>query len=210
MLRRRIQQVWELLQFLHLQRVKGFPPPDDSPGLDAPGLKRFEAELAAASLYLEFGSGGSTIVADRAGIPTLSVESDRFYAKAVEARLDSGRVRILTPRLGVTRDWGTPIISTRAKGLRYVRAPFPLMPFPDFILVDGRYRVACALECARQAQLAGARAILMIDDYVGRGSYRRVEESLGPPQLDGRAAIFIIGDRPVSEAAVAEAARDKR
>ena len=209
MLLRKIERAGVFLKFLYAQRVRGLTPPENAPHFDPPGARRFKAELAKASAYLEFGSGGSTLAADAARIPTVTIESDRFYADVVRSRLTGSLVKILTPRMGLTSEWGSPVFSSSAKGRRYVEAPFPLSPFPDFILVDGRYRVACALECARQANLAGKRAVLMFDDYVSRPAYHRVEEKLGKPECEGEAAFFTIGDRSISQASVVAATRDK-
>jgi hypothetical protein len=203
-------EVRSALKFLYVQRVTGLSPPGDRPLFDRKGVQRFERELSSASTYLEFGAGGSTVLADTMGVPTVSVESDRFYAKIVQSRLTSGCVRLLTPRMGLTGEWGSPFISSVAKGLRYVDAPFPLSPFPDFILVDGRYRVACALECARRAQLAASPATWMMDDYTDRPWFHGIENHLGSPEIVGRTALFMLGAKPISRHDVEAAVADKR
>lgn len=203
-------KAWSLARFLYVQRVQGFDPPGDEPFMDPPGVERFKRELVKAAAYVEFGSGGTTVLADKAGIPSVSVESDRFYARAVAARLTGGNVRQVVVDLGLTREWGTPIFSTPAKAMKYVSAPFGDGPFPDFVLVDGRYRVACALEAARRAQLAGRGATLMFDDYGLRSHYHAVEQFLGTPDMVGRAAFFRIGERPIPQEAVAGFLHDKR
>lgn len=210
MLVSRLARVRDTLKFFYAQRVTGLAPPDDRPLFDPESGRRFEVELSKASAYLEYGSGGSTVLVDSMGIPAVSVESDRFYAKAVKSRLRHDRVTLLTPDIGITREWGTPIFANSRKGLRYVDAPFPISPFPDFILVDGRFRVACALECARQAYLAHQQPMLMIDDYTYRPEYHRVEEELGVPEIVGRAAFFILGQAAISRESVETAASDKR
>lgn len=201
----------ELLKFLYVQRVKGFDPPGDEPFMDPEGIARFKAELAKASRYVEFGSGGTTVLADKSGIPSISVESDRFYARAVASRLNGAVVRQIVVDLGLTSEWGAPLLNTPAKGRRYVTAPFGSTElFPDFILVDGRYRVACALESARRAYKAGKSAVLMFDDYTLRPHYHSVETTLGKPKTYGRTAIFKIGIKPVLANAVEAALNDKR
>lgn len=200
----------DLLKFLYLQRVKGFDPPGDEPFMDPEGAARFKVELAKATRYLEFGSGGTTVIADRAGIETISVENDRFYARAVASRLAGGRVRQIVIDNGLTREWGFPLFPAPYKAEVYVGAPFGRYPFPDFILVDGRYRVACALESARQAQLRGLVATLMFDDYLERPHYHAVEQHLGTPEMAGRAALFRIGSQVLPRAAVVDALRDSR
>ena len=200
----------DLLKFFYIQRIKGFDPPSDEPFMDAEGVARFRQELSRATRYIEFGSGGTTVLADRAGLDTISVENDRFYARAVASRLHGGRVHQVVVDNGLTREWGFPLFSGVRKAEAYVSAPFGKAPFPDFILVDGRYRVACALESARQAQVRGMSATLMFDDYAGRPHYHAVETHLGPPEMAGRAAVFRIGSQVLPRSAVEEALADSR
>jgi hypothetical protein len=192
------------------RRRDGFVAPTDAPWLDDEGKVAFAAALANASSYLEYGAGGSTILADRRGIPALSVESDPYYADAVRSRLTSGRVELLNPKLGLIGRFGTPIFPTRSKARRYIEAPFSRDHFPDFILVDGRFRVACALASAKRAHQSAGRAILMFDDYARRHWYHRVEEHLGKPRMHGRAAFFEIGSKDVPGPVIDHAAQDYR
>lgn len=194
----------DLAKFFYVQRVTGFDPPDDEPYMDPEGSERFKQELAKATRYLEFGSGGTTILADRAGIPTISVESDRFYARAVASRLSGDNVRQVVVDLGVTGPWGAPLYNNPDKGWRYTTAPFwgQTCHSPDFILVDGRYRVACALTAAMLAHERNAPATLMFDDYAPRPWYHVVEKWLGKPEMAGRTAVFQIGSQAVEEPAV--------
>lgn len=206
------------VDFLWTQRVRGFDTPT-APWFDAEGTAAFERELAACAAYLEFGTGGSTIAAGRSGKPALSVDSDRFYTAAVRKGLGpESRVEIVDADIGMTVEWGWPLLRAPtparvARWRRYVDAPFARLggrPFPDFVLVDGRFRRACLLETARQAALRGAVATVMFDDYgaPGRDHYAAVEPILGTPRRAGRAALFDVGRQAVTEAQVAEAAAD--
>lgn len=185
-------------KFLFVQRILGFPLPD-APGLDGATLGRFNDELARAGSYLEFGSGGTTKLADRLGVNSITVESDRFFAKTLKAGLTGESVTVLTPNIGITERWGRPLFKRRtARRLKrwrsYVDLPFAnLRHFPDLILVDGRFRVACTLEAARQAHLRGRAATLILDDYAERPKYWVVERWLGKPERVGRSAVFKIG-----------------
>jgi len=199
---KKVRKLIDLLKFLHLQRVKGFAPPGDEPFMDQAGIARFKQEVARARAYVEFGSGGSTVYVDRAGIPAISVENDPYYARAVAARLNGGRVTQRVVRMGITQAWGVPLFPKAKWARAYVSAPWDLVPFPDLVLVDGRYRVACALEAARRARDAGVAATLMFDDYAARPHYHAVERHLGQPELPGRAAMFRIGEAEVTEADV--------
>jgi hypothetical protein len=137
------------------------------------------------------------------GVPTISVESDAYYARAVASQLDGGSVTQIIASLGLAMEWGMPAFPSVKRARRYVMAPWGINRFPDFILIDGRYRVACALESARQASKTGAATVLMFDDYFGRPFYYGVEQQLGRPRQLGRAAIFEIGHQQVTEDAVA-------
>ena len=194
---------FKLAKFFYRQRIKGFPTPT-APHFDEETLAFFTEKLKAARSYVEFGAGGSTIMADRLGIPTVSVEGDRYYAKSVRKGLRGGSVRILTPDIGLTERWGKPLFRKPtprrlAKWRRYIEAPFGLAPDPDLILVDGRFRVACALECARRVK----QATLIVDDYYdGRPQYAVLERWLGKPHRIGRSAVFDLHGQLVPEEAV--------
>jgi hypothetical protein len=210
--RPKLQEARELGHFFYTQRIKGFDPPGQ-PHLDADTAEWLEERLKVTRLLLEFGSGGSTVLANRLGVRSISVESDRYYAAAVRSALPKPELcQLLTPKMGVTMQWGMPVIGRSRKGERYVTAPFGCLhgEFPDLVLVDGRYRVACALETARRAQLAGATAELVFDDYSERPFYHSVERFLGRPRLVARAALFNIPDSHIPEDAVSRHMRDPR
>lgn len=190
----RIRRILDLARFLFVQRVRGFNPPTE-PHFDKQTKRFFEGKLSKSSFYLEFGAGGSTLLADRFGIPTISVEGDRYYAKAVRSALGPNtKVRIVTPDMGITGKWSMPLFGARRKGARYVEAPFAILEnrFPDFVLIDGRYRIACALETARQAASRNAHTQILVDDYVERSHYHCLEQHIGKAATIGRAALFDI------------------
>lgn len=200
------------LRFFYVQRVRGFDPPT-RPHLDEETAEWLERQLRKTQLYLEFGSGGSTLLANQLSVPSISVESDRFYARAVRRGLAHPDIaRIQVPRMGITVEWGMALFFRRSKGPRYIAAGFEGLGdrFPDLVFIDGRYRVACALESARRAHLSGATASLLFDDYEGRPFYRAVEDHLGEPQRIGRAALFKIGGTAIPDEAVRTFAEDPR
>ena len=192
-----------LLSFLYAQRVVGFEPPT-SIGLDDEARAAFLELLRESEGYLEFGSGGSTIEAGRQCVRTLSVEADGFFAAAVRKALaDGARVEILHVEIGLTREWSRPVFTSPTTARverwgRYYRRPFERLEdlgwFPDFVLIDGRFRRACALETARRAAEANRELKLLFDDYTyeDRG-YSAVEAWLGRPDRIGRAALFDVG-----------------
>lgn len=211
----------KVIRFLCSKYLTGYGVPEQ-PHFDPLSTPAFEELLGRARCYLEFGSGGSTLAAARRGVDTLSVDSDRHFAEAVRRRLPPGACcRILDVDIGLTGAWGVPVFKRqtplrRRRWRRYVDLPFETLAqqparIPDLVLIDGRFRRACALESARQARHAGKSIILFFDDYADRPYYHEVERHLGPPRMSGRAAIFQIGEGPqIAASLVAEAAADYR
>lgn len=218
-----VHRIGELASFYWAQRVKGFSVPDE-PLLDEGATAALRSHLDKARFYLEFGTGGSTVLVARRGLETVSVDSDPVFAQAVRRKLAPGhRVTIVDTDIGLTAEWGFPVLKREtparlARWRRYIDQPFAIIAargrFPDFVLVDGRFRVGCTLESARQAVAAGSPTTIMVDDYQGREHYRLLEDYLGPPRREGRAALFDMGTaplpRPVTAACVSEAMRDPR
>jgi hypothetical protein len=211
-----------LATFLFAQRVTGLLP-STSLGLDEEAAEAFRARLKRSEGYLEFGSGGSTGEAARLRVRTLSAEADRFFAEAMRQSLPhDAPVEIMDIYIGFTRDWSRPVFTSPTasrlkRWRRYSSAPFRRLDelgwFPDFILIDGRFRRACALQAAREALTHAHRVALMVDDYFdcGREHYHVVEQWLGHPERVGRAAIFEVSPTSAiepSELDIEAAARD--
>ena len=185
---------------------------------------RFAELLAASNGYLEYGAGGTTLLANRLGIRTLTIEGDRFYASVVRKTLKPPTsVKIVHVNIGFTREWSLPIFSTPTRfrvrrWRRYAGKPFKLLAklgwFPDLVLVDGRFRRACVLETARHAAIRGSFVTIVVDDYFERDHYHQVERWLGPPCQVGRAAVFHLKPAAltaaIDESDIADAARDYR
>lgn len=190
----------EYAEFLYLQQVKGFQVPD-RPDFDDATIQLFLEKVAHARRYLEFGCGASTVLAARHGVPLTTVDTDPKYLAAVRKKIvaasdyDAGKQRYIHGRIGLTEHWGAPVFrkptpSRVARWRAYIEAPWTGdVPAPDFILVDGRFRVACALNTIRR--LGGARDWeLWLDDYEGRDHYAVVKEFAVLERMSGVTAIF--------------------
>ena len=84
----------------------------DAPIMPAAGAAALAEGLRGARCYLEYGSGGSTMLAVASGVAALvSVESDRLWLEAVRARL-AGRLRpdhhLCHADIGPTARFGAP------------------------------------------------------------------------------------------------------
>lgn len=175
-----------------------------SPLFDPVSTPYFIETLKQSRGYLEFGSGGSTILASQLGKSFVTIESDPYFLRSVAAQirangveLDPSRQSLVPVSIGLTEAWGVPVFQKRtaarlARWKQYVTAAWDRggSDFcPDLILVDGRFRVACALEAARQLR-DRADWTLLIDDYAERPHYWVVEEFLDKVEMVGRMAVF--------------------
>lgn len=164
------------------------------PTFDEEGLRFFRAAIQSSRVYLEYGCGGSTLMAANHVSRLISVETDRVFARAVEALLPHSQadIAILTPNLGPTREWGYPIFDRPtpahvAKWRRFPKAPWEMIETtPDLILIDSRMRIACALESLLHVT---KDTHILVDDYVGR-NYSLIERFADLIAMHGRMAEF--------------------
>ncbi|WP_136441298.1 hypothetical protein [Pacificoceanicola onchidii] len=162
------------------------------------------AAYTAADVILEYGSGGSTVLASELpGKTVYSVESGKDWALMMRGYLADNppaagtEVEILWSDIGATKEWGHPVDHEQFQ--RYPRYALDVwgragFKQPDVILVDGRFRQACALTAAYMAQKP---VTVLFDDYVQRKHYHKVEAILGQPKITGRMAQFHVTPRPI-------------
>ncbi|MET3579427.1 hypothetical protein ABID19_002458 [Mesorhizobium robiniae] len=172
------------------------------PHLDDATFDLLKTEMAKASSYLEFGSGGSTVLAAQTVRgPVCSVESDKKFLRAVQrkiASLDLPAPNMIFADTGLTGRWGHPIRPWYSRKWRdYAEAPWLKMSaLPDVILIDGRFRAACALSTLLHFSESGKVATVIIDDYDDyehRPNYTLVEEFAYAPVRIGRSLVFKTG-----------------
>jgi hypothetical protein len=177
------------------------------PQFDDAGIAYFHEQLQRTRNYLEYGSGGSTVLANQRVQMLVSVDSDAHYLAAVRRTLTADATGIYESRraatnliyinIGFTVDWGTPAY-TRPTPRRIRRwENYPSAPWryfrsieqqPDLILVDGRFRVACVLESLLNLSPLSDTPILL-DDYITRPHYHVVERFVDL-EMVGRMAVL--------------------
>lgn len=154
----------------------------------------YAAALSGAGTVLEFGSGGSTILAVEAGAEVWSVESDAAWARAMRdwfaAHPAKGRAHVLHGDIGPTREWGHPADESAVRqwpdyALKVWETPG--FRHPDIVLVDGRFRVACFLTVAYRITRP---VTLFFDDYLPRPAYHKAAALVPPAEMIGRMARF--------------------
>ena len=152
------------------------------------------AQYSAAGVILEYGSGGSTVLAGELGKTVLSVENDLDWADAMDAWFaqnpPKGQVTLHRVDIGKTEKWGMP--SGDAGWRSYNQYPVSVWDRddfrqPDLVLIDGRFRAACLLTVMMRTLKA---VTVLFDDYAERTRYHAVERWIRPVAMHGRMAGF--------------------
>ncbi len=165
-------------------------------------IAMFDEAVMDARIYLEFGSGGSTLRAvqkSKAVIYTVDSSPEwtgylRRYV--VVRRLENIRLHMCPVDIGPVGDWGFPTSDLHVRQFEsYSGGVFQRVDgrLVDVALVDGRFRVACAVRLIQECR--GNRAFrMLIHDFRDRPQYHAVLAHL---DLVGRAdtmGLFAVKD----------------
>lgn len=148
----------------------------------------------AAVTILEYGSGGSTVLAAGLGRTVFSVESDRAWAERMAAHVEtiSPRARVHWADVGPTGPWGAPMKPREARRFHgYALSVWDRPDFeqPDLVLIDGRFRASCLVAVLLRAT---GPVTVLFDDYRKRGYYHGVERLARKEEMVGRMARFTV------------------
>lgn len=138
------------------------PPSEPGPGVQlAACLSKAEAKmlsdyLARATTVLEFGIGGSTVMAAKVpGLRLIGVDSHPDWITRclqdphVAAMQAEGRIRLSHVNIGPVKQWGYPRDRSHVRQWpHYARAIWKELDgwSPDFVFIDGRFRLSCAVQ----------------------------------------------------------------
>lgn len=156
------------------------------PHMSAAEQSVYRSVLQKSRRIIEFGTGGSTFMAlaSSSVLSITSIESDvswilklRQEQKIIEAE-SNGRLNLYWSDIGPVGNWGHPSDERyRIKWPSYSTIYWqPWAPF-DLALIDGRFRVACAI----QAALNGCHTIIF-HDFWNRPEYHDVLHIMEPTE----------------------------
>jgi hypothetical protein len=168
------------------------PPVLTMPETEAEALR---AAYGKARVVLEYGSGGSTVIAAAiAGARVFSVESDAEWVAMMQRWFDAhpaqAKLSLVHADIGPTKEWGMPVNNRQvAQWAAYPTGVWDRDDFeqPDVVLIDGRFRLACFLTVAYRTK---SPVTVLWDDYAPRPPYHEVERLVKPTRLHGRMAEF--------------------
>ena len=161
----------------------------------APRERRFLTRFyEAADTILEYGSGGSTVMAARLGRTVFSVESDKDWAERMATHVAtlSDRAHVHWADVGPTGPWGVPMKPREFRKFHaYALSVWDRPDFvqPDLVLIDGRFRAACLVAVLLRATRP---VTVLFDDYLKRGYYHGVERLARKEEVVGRMARFTV------------------
>jgi hypothetical protein len=152
----------------------------EAPMLTELDFQRWEKAVTGSRLYLEYGSGGSTVCACRIADAVLSVETDQRFGQLVvdhvrSLRLDA-KLTYFYADIGLTAGSARPLFTRmtptrREAWSRYAKLPWEYLErtkqLPDVVFVDGRFRVSAVLESFLRLPDSSNCTFLM-DDFVAR------------------------------------------
>ena len=145
----------------------------------------FKSELKKCKLYLEYGSGKSTLLAIKFEKDFFTVESDKNFFKYMVAKIGNDKhFRFID--FGIVKFASIPIFfNMRKKKLTCLATKYNFdildelllkNKIPDFILVDGRYRVMTGIALYKFYKKNNKNFSIIFDDYFKRDFYNILDK----------------------------------
>ncbi len=153
----------------------------------------FKKYVKQSKNYLEYGSGKSTVwTAKNTNSKIFSIETDReWVSKTLNSldKSDSKKVNLKYIDIGKVGNHGRPFsFQNHFNFTKYTDYFWDKKIKPDFILIDGRFRVCSFLTCLKYA---GKDTPILFDDYIERKYYHIVEEFIKISEINSNQALFV-------------------
>ena len=150
----------------------------------------FEESVKGTKVYFEYGSGNSTIYMDKnSDAQIYTVDTNRNYLNGLKKDLSLSPI-CRWADIGKIKGWGYPTdLSLIEKFRQYTENLWELGISPDYILIDGSFRVACFFTSIKNAKV-GTK--ILFDGYPVRPEYHVVESIIKPESTLGTQALFIV------------------
>ena len=150
----------------------------------------FINKLNKSKIYLEYGSGNSTLIADSKKKKIFSVEGDRNFFYHIKKKINSKKTSLTYYNLGVTEYGSYPIFLNffkfffRKNYINYAKDILSELDknntLPDLILVDGRFRMLCIIFLyifiKKNISKYRQKPIVIFDDFFNRNYYKEAHK----------------------------------
>lgn len=137
----------------------------------------FKKKIKNSKFYFEYGSGATTIYAKLKKKKFISIEADFSFFNIMNKLINSKS--IIFRNIGPVGEYSYPIFIITSKILKYITSIDPLFKkklYPDLVLIDGRFRVACCLNLFKIISKKRVKTEIIIDDYFERKHYNVLEQ----------------------------------
>ncbi len=146
------------------------------PSMPTEVINYFKEKLMTSNVYLEFGSGGSTVLASKyVRNKIISIESDKEWYEKVKTHLEyDNKVELHLVDLHCKPNtWGHPTADCPIENKRLYSNIVKSLNISDvdLILIDGRFRVACVLKIH---PLITKNTVVLFDDFNDRTEHYEV------------------------------------
>jgi len=174
---------------------------EENPSLEELSNKFLTNALKKSKFYLEYGSGGSTVLASKLGIDYITIETDLLFLNSVKHKVKKVGHRNLSKQIyvyrniGLTSRWGHPLFpktskqSLLTKFKNYSDPEFIMRDKPDLIMIDGRFRAVTLLRMYDVLKSYSGWQVLF-DDYFSREEYKIISKFFMVDERIGRLAVI--------------------
>ncbi len=143
----------------------------------------FKKKLKKSKIYLEYGSGNSTLVAQKLKKKVFSIESDPSFYRYLKKKINKDKnINYILKDLGIVSYWSVPLKFTKMsillkKANSYSSDILDILKLkritPDLVLVDGRFRVLVGLYLYNffLKQKIKKKFTIIFDDFKTRPDY---------------------------------------
>ena len=160
----------------------------------------FDKTIKHSKVYLEFGMGGSTIRAlKKSKAKIYSVDSSAEWIRSLRKYflvryMEKKRLLLFHMDIGPTKDWGAPVSTDlKERFPAYSSGVFSLIRKDtiDTVLIDGRFRVACALKTILECY-SNTGLTILVHDFWNREEYHMLLNYLSEAGRAGTLGAFVI------------------
>jgi hypothetical protein len=134
----------------------------------------FKKYVDKSETIVEFGSGGSTLYMLEQGKKVYAVENHASFYNELQGQIaNKQKFFYLFVNTGETSEWGVPVDETPTHQWwpYYVTIWEKISEPIDFIFIDGRFRVMCALHALKHIEANKWNCVVCIHDFTIREHY---------------------------------------
>jgi hypothetical protein len=172
----------------------------------------FKNEIKKSKLYLEFGSGRTTLFAQKLKKKFISIEADKIFFDLIKKKIRNSELRYYN--IGLTFYYSIPYFFYPKRILNYSKSIFEELQrqkkIPDLILIDGRFRVLIALQAHIFMSKIKKNIRIIIDDYSQRYHYHILESFFKIKVIGNFGVVYGLKNKRITNSLIEKYMRDYR